>query len=252
MNRAEWGREGDAEPAGRETPIGEGEAGRTLPSRYGSRDSFVSAQRRIFFVIKYLGSGSCGHSSLCALGTPPLASLLTPSDAEALSGALAKDECLVCISPLHFRPLFGPPQQEMGEPRSGASLYFAYYNFCRVHSSIKATPAVKAGLAVETWSLARDHWLTISDPSAEPNGALIFALTGYGSGRFCARRVWACKLSSRRRRVENRDRQPTKVSDVERKQPGDCVALHRCHKTNVMRPEANHAMGLHECQPEFA
>ena len=189
--------------------------------------------------------------SLCPRHTP-LASLPAPSDAEALSGALAKDECLVCISPLHFRPLFGPPQQEMGEPRSGASLYFAYYNFCRVHSSIKATPAVKAGLAVETWSLARDHWLTISDPSAEPNGALIFALTGYGSGRFCARRVWACKLSSRRRRVENRDRQPTKVSDVERKQPGDCVALHRCHKTNVMRPEANHAMGLHECQPEFA
>lgn len=33
------------------------------------------------------------------------------------------------------------------------ALFFAYYNFCRVHQTIRCTPAVKAGLAVETWSL---------------------------------------------------------------------------------------------------
>lgn len=34
-------------------------------------------------------------------------------------------------------------------------LYFAWYNFCRKHTTIKATPAQKAGLATECWSLAR-------------------------------------------------------------------------------------------------
>jgi hypothetical protein len=34
-------------------------------------------------------------------------------------------------------------------------LFFAYYNFCRVHSTIKTTPAEAAGIAVETWSLQR-------------------------------------------------------------------------------------------------
>ncbi len=34
-------------------------------------------------------------------------------------------------------------------------LYFAWYNFCRKHQTIKATPAVKAGLATEPWTLAR-------------------------------------------------------------------------------------------------
>lgn len=29
------------------------------------------------------------------------------------------------------------------------ALYFVYYNFCRIHSSIKTTPAVKAGLTTE-------------------------------------------------------------------------------------------------------
>ncbi len=34
-------------------------------------------------------------------------------------------------------------------------LFFAYYNFCRVHCTIKTTPAVAAGIALETWSLQR-------------------------------------------------------------------------------------------------
>jgi IS1 family transposase/transposase-like protein len=33
------------------------------------------------------------------------------------------------------------------------ALFFAYYNFCRVHSTIGCTPAVKSGLAKETWSV---------------------------------------------------------------------------------------------------
>jgi hypothetical protein len=34
-------------------------------------------------------------------------------------------------------------------------LYFAWYNWCRKHSSIKSTPAVEAGLAAEPWTLKR-------------------------------------------------------------------------------------------------
>jgi IS1 family transposase len=33
------------------------------------------------------------------------------------------------------------------------ALFFAYYNFCRVHMTLKDTPAVKAGLAAEPWSV---------------------------------------------------------------------------------------------------
>src|SRR5216683_4620430 len=75
-----------------------GQGGRLAPAaRCGSRESFVSAQRRIFFVIKSLGSGSCGNSSLCALGTPPPCQPAGSSDAEGLSLGLAKDEHPLCI-----------------------------------------------------------------------------------------------------------------------------------------------------------
>lgn len=33
------------------------------------------------------------------------------------------------------------------------SLYFAYYNFCRIHSSIRCTPAMESGITKSVWTL---------------------------------------------------------------------------------------------------
>jgi hypothetical protein len=38
--------------------------------------------------------------------------------------------------------------------RAALALHFAYYNFCRVHGTIKATPAMAAGVADRPWGLA--------------------------------------------------------------------------------------------------
>jgi IS1 family transposase len=38
--------------------------------------------------------------------------------------------------------------------RAAVALHFAYYNFCRVHSTIKTTPALAAGVVTRRWSLA--------------------------------------------------------------------------------------------------
>jgi transposase-like protein/IS1 family transposase len=37
--------------------------------------------------------------------------------------------------------------------RAALALYFAYYNFCRIHSSIRCTPAMESGLTQHVWSL---------------------------------------------------------------------------------------------------
>jgi len=34
------------------------------------------------------------------------------------------------------------------------ALYFAYYNFCRIHSSIRVTPAMETGITDHLWDLA--------------------------------------------------------------------------------------------------
>ena len=37
--------------------------------------------------------------------------------------------------------------------QSALALHFAYYNFCRVHSSLRVTPAMEAGIADHVWTL---------------------------------------------------------------------------------------------------
>jgi IS1 family transposase len=37
--------------------------------------------------------------------------------------------------------------------RAALALYFAYYNFCKFHRSIRMTPAMKAGLVRQPWSM---------------------------------------------------------------------------------------------------
>jgi len=38
--------------------------------------------------------------------------------------------------------------------RSALALRFASYNFCRVHSSLRVTPAMEAGITDHVWSIA--------------------------------------------------------------------------------------------------
>jgi len=33
------------------------------------------------------------------------------------------------------------------------ALYFAHYNFCRVHGSLRVTPAMEAGITDHVWEL---------------------------------------------------------------------------------------------------
>jgi hypothetical protein len=34
------------------------------------------------------------------------------------------------------------------------ALHFAYYNFCRIHKSLRVTPAMEAGIADHVWTIA--------------------------------------------------------------------------------------------------
>jgi hypothetical protein len=33
-------------------------------------------------------------------------------------------------------------------------LHFAYYNFCRIHKTLRVTPAMEAGITSRVWTLA--------------------------------------------------------------------------------------------------
>ena len=52
--------------------------------------------------------------------------------------------------------------KKVGNHLAALALYFAYYNFCRIHSTIRVTPAMEAGITDHIWSLA--ELLNFSNP----------------------------------------------------------------------------------------
>jgi transposase-like protein/IS1 family transposase len=44
--------------------------------------------------------------------------------------------------------------KKLSHLKAAVALHFAYYNFCRVHASLRVTPAMEAGLADHVWSIA--------------------------------------------------------------------------------------------------
>lgn len=39
------------------------------------------------------------------------------------------------------------------KPQNGA-VHFAYYNFCRIHTTLRVTPAMASGITATAWDLA--------------------------------------------------------------------------------------------------
>jgi hypothetical protein len=37
--------------------------------------------------------------------------------------------------------------------KAACALHFAYYNFCRIHQTLRVTPAMEAGLADHAWTI---------------------------------------------------------------------------------------------------
>jgi len=52
-----------------------------------------------------------------------------------------------------FTRLTNEYSKKLDNLKHACALYFAYYNFCRVHQSIRVSPAVEAGIADHIWTL---------------------------------------------------------------------------------------------------
>lgn len=53
-----------------------------------------------------------------------------------------------------FTRLTNAYSKKLENLKAAVSLWFAFYNFCRVHQSLRVTPAMQAGIADHVWSLA--------------------------------------------------------------------------------------------------
>lgn len=52
-----------------------------------------------------------------------------------------------------FTRLTNAFSKKLDNHKAACALRFAYYNFCRIHKSLRVTPAMEAGLTGHVWSL---------------------------------------------------------------------------------------------------
>src|SRR5437870_4253191 len=57
------------------------------------------------------------------------------------------------MSMRRFTRLTNAFSKKVDNHRHAVALYFMYYNFCRVHQTLRVTPAMEAGLSNHVWSL---------------------------------------------------------------------------------------------------
>jgi hypothetical protein len=54
-----------------------------------------------------------------------------------------------------FTRLTNAFSKKLDNMKAALSLHFAWYNFCRVHSSLRVTPAMASGIADSVWDIQK-------------------------------------------------------------------------------------------------
>ena len=52
-----------------------------------------------------------------------------------------------------FTRLTNAFSKKLDNLKAACALHFAYYNFCRIHQSLRVTPATEAGIADHAWKI---------------------------------------------------------------------------------------------------
>jgi hypothetical protein len=52
-----------------------------------------------------------------------------------------------CASPFHY------PSKKVENLEAAVALHYMHYNFCRIHQTLRVTPAMELGLADHVWEI---------------------------------------------------------------------------------------------------
>jgi hypothetical protein len=88
----------------------------------------------------------------------------TPDPAHISTIYIERQNLTMRMAIRRFTRLTNAFSKKLGNLRAACALHFAYYNFCRIHKSLRVTPAMQANIAERIWTLQE------FDRSAEYSG----------------------------------------------------------------------------------
>lgn len=76
-----------------------------------------------------------------------------PDRSKVCTSYVERNNWTIRCSVRRFTRLTNAFSKKLENLKAAVSLWFAYYNFCRIHGSLRVTPAMEAGLANHVWGL---------------------------------------------------------------------------------------------------
>jgi hypothetical protein len=123
-----------------------------IPAILGGRVDFAT-------LVKVYGEtdeeGSRRYSPATVIGTIETPVLGNPDEDRICTSHVERSNRTLRMQIRRLTRLTDAHSKKWENHGAAMALFFAYYNFCRVHMTLKSTPAKAAGLTSETWSLER-------------------------------------------------------------------------------------------------
>ena len=83
----------------------------------------------------------------------PVQVMGNPKPSRISTSHVERQNLIVTMQMRRFTRLTNAFSKKLENMKAALSLYFAWYNFCRVHSSPRVTPAMQAGIADHVWGI---------------------------------------------------------------------------------------------------
>jgi hypothetical protein len=77
-----------------------------------------------------------------------------PDPAHISTSHIERQNLTMRMQMRRFTRLTNAFSKKLQNLQAAVTLYFAWYNFCRVHQTLRVTPAMEAGIADHVWTVS--------------------------------------------------------------------------------------------------
>lgn len=99
------------------------------------------------------GEGPAWYGPAKVIGTMPTPVIGDPEPVHISTSHIERQNLTIRMQVRRFTRLTNAFSKRLLNLKAQAALHFAHYNFCRVHRTLRVTPAMEAGLTDHVWEL---------------------------------------------------------------------------------------------------
>jgi hypothetical protein len=106
---------------------------------------------------------SCRYTPAICMGARKAVISGNPDHNHVSTSYAERQNLTMRMSMRRFTRLTNGFSKKLENHEHALALYFMYYNFCRIHQTLRVTPAMEAGIADHVWSL--EEIVALLEPS---------------------------------------------------------------------------------------